>query len=165
MAYITFKNMEEYEMKVSKLAKKSKGLCKVAVYDGAGFMADAIKKAVEGLPIEESKNGMPPYAQPGTKLKGVSEKQKRDLIDSLGIAKMDETVGYIQTKIGWDGYGSVKTKKWPKGVPNVLLMRSIESGTSFRVKNPIVRKTVNTNKQATIAKMSKAINKILEKEF
>lgn len=87
MAYITFKNMEEYEMKVSKLAKKSKGLCKVAVYDGAGFMADAIKKAVEGLPIEESKNGMPPYAKPGTKLKGVSEKQKRDLIDSLGIAK------------------------------------------------------------------------------
>ena len=43
MAYITFKNMEEYQAKINKLAQKSKALCKQVVYDGTGVMADAMK--------------------------------------------------------------------------------------------------------------------------
>lgn len=57
MAYITFKNMEEYQAKINKLAKKSKALCKQVVYDGTGVMADAMKEALRDLPIEEGKNG------------------------------------------------------------------------------------------------------------
>lgn len=165
MAYITFKNMEEYQAKINKLAKKSKALCKQVVYDGTGVMADAMKEALRDLPIEEGKNGLPPYAPPGGKLTGVSTKQRNDLIDSMGVTKISEDRGYIYAKIGWDGYGSVKTKRWPKGVPNVLLMRSIEAGTRFRVKKPIVRQTINKNKSKTLKKMQNTTDEILEKEF
>lgn len=165
MAYITFKGLEEYEFKISKLAKQSKSLCKQAIYPAAGYMTDRIKEAVKALPIEEGKNGLPPFAPPGEKLSGISTKQRDDLVDSLGIAKMEEKEGYIYAKTGWDGYGSVKTKSWPKGIPNILLARSIESGTRFRVKKPFVRQTVNAHRRQTIKIMSQKVDTILEKEF
>ena len=70
---------------------------------------------------------------------------------------MEESGDCVNTKAGFDGYGSVKTKKYPKGVPNSMLMRSVESGTSFREKHPTVRPAVNkTRKQA---------QKIMEEEI
>lgn len=165
MAYITFKNMDEYELKISKLAKKSTAVCKVAVYDGAKVIANALKQGISNLPIEEGRGGLPPYAPPGTKLTGVSTRQRKDLVDSMGIAKMREENGYIQTKVGWDGYGSVRTKTWPKGIPNIVLMRSIESGSRFRVKNPVVRRTVKEWQGRAITEMAHAADKFIEKEF
>lgn len=165
MAYITFNNIKDYEAKIQKLAKSSKGMCKRVIYDGAGVMADAIKKALENLPIEEGKNGLPPYAPPGKKIDGVSGKQRKELVEGMGIAKMREERGYIYAKIGFDGYSGIKTKQWPNGIPILLLMRSIEAGTSFRKKNPVIRKTVNQNKEKTLDKMKTTTDKILEKEF
>ena len=80
---------------------------------------------------------------PEHKIAGVSRRQKADLIDSFGLAPIENDNGYIHTKAGIDGYGSIPTKKYPRGVPNVMLMRSIESGTSFREKHPIFRQPTN----------------------
>lgn len=165
MAYITFKNMDEYEAKIVKLAKRSHGLCKQVVYSGAGVMADALKEALKGLPIEEGKNGLPPFAPPGEKINGVSKRQRQDLINSFGIAKIREKNGYIYAKLGVDGYGSVKTKQWSKGIPNIVLLRSIESGTSFRVKNPIIRQTVSRYKEKTKHRMAQKTDELIKKEF
>jgi len=101
----------------------------------------------------------------GKKLTGISTRQKNDIAESLGIARMEEKAGYIYAKIGWDGYGGVKTKAWPKGVPNILLVRSIESGTRFRKKRPFVRETIKANEAETIRRMADKVNEILEKEF
>lgn len=165
MAYITVNGLEEYEIKISKLAKKSEGLCKIAIYPAAGYMTDKIRDAVSELPIEEGKNGMPPFAFKGKKITGISKIQKKDISESLGIAHMKEKAGYIYAKIGWDGYGSIKTKAWPKGVPNILLVRTIESGTRFRKKRPFIRKTIKANEAETIRRMAIKIDEILEKEF
>ena len=165
MAYITFKNLEEYELKIERLYKRAPGLVKQAVYVGAGVMADAMREALEGLPIEEGRNGLPPYASPGPKIKGVSKKQKRDLLDSMGLTEITEENGYVSTKLGWDGYGSVPTKQWPRGVPNVMLMRSIESGTRFRKKIPVVRQTVTRSRNLVTRKMAEKVDKLIEKEM
>lgn len=165
MAKISFKGLEEYSAKISRLGKRAIPISKMAVYDGAGLLADEMKEALKSLPIQEGKNGLPPYAKPGEKLKGISKKQRQDLIDSMGLTKIEERDGWIQTKLGWDGYGSITTKKHPKGVPNQLLMRSIESGTSFREKNPIVRKTVNKVNKKVIDKMAQRVDKEIKKEM
>lgn len=149
---------------LSKLEEKEETVIKKAVYAGGGVMADAIKDALKTLPIQEGENGLPEMGTSEHPLTGVSRKQKADLIDSMGMAPIQEfKKGYISTKIGWDGYGSVKTKKYPKGVPNQMLMRSVESGTSFRKKNPVIRKAVTKNKKATEEKMKDVVDNEIKK--
>ena len=145
---------------------------KRAVYKGAGQMADAIKQELKALPTVSDKNGLPPYAPAGTKLKSISKVQKRDLIDSLGISGFDKgergdvTVGgYISVKIGFDGYGSYPTKSYPEGIPNQLLMRSLEKGTSFLKKNSVVTKTVKRMRQTVEITIADEMMKLLKKEF
>lgn len=164
MARMRIEAIDEYELQLSKLGDKSEEVAKRAVYNGADVVADAIKEALKGLPIEEGENGLAPYKKEGEMLTGVTRKQRQDLIDSMGLAPIQEfKAGYIDTKVGWDGYGSVKTKDYPNGLPNQLLMRSVESGTSFRKKTPVVRRAVTRVKQQAIEKMNKTIDEEIEK--
>lgn len=165
MAKIDFKGIDEYAKVLDILDNKEEKIIQSAVYKGAAVVADEIKQGLEGLPIEEGENGLPPVGTPEHKLTGVSRRQKADLIDSFGLAPIQNDGGYVQTKAGVDGYGSVKTESYPKGTPNVLLMRSIESGTSFREKNPIFRKATNRARKRAQAAMEKEMDKQLKDIF
>lgn len=154
MASIAVKGLDEYALKIDRMGKASEEIIKRAVYKGAEPVADAIKAGLRSLPVDDS------YGSAEHPVNGVSRKQKSDLIESLGTAPIQEfKKGYISTKIGWDGYGSIKTKKYPKGVPNQMLMRSVESGTSFRKKNPVVRKTINKVKKESVNAMGQEIDR------
>lgn len=163
MATMKVNGLEEYSEKLAILFKDTEDVARKAVHDGAEIVADTIKAGLKTLPIQEGKNGLPPYVQDGEMLTGISRKQKQDLIDAFGLAPIENDDGYIQTKAGLDGYGSVKTKKYPKGLPNALLMRSIESGSSFRKKNPVFRKAVNQSRQKAVEKMGETINEETKK--
>lgn len=165
MAKIDFKGIWEYSKVLEALETESEKVCKNAVYKGAALVADEIKSALKGLPIEEGENGLPPVGTPEHKLKGVSRRQKADLLDSFGLAPIENDNGYIQTKAGVDGYGSVKTKKYHQGTPNVALMRSIESGTSFREKHPIFRQATNRARKRAEKAMADEIDDQLKKRF
>ena len=163
MANMKVNGLEEYAEKLAILFKDSENVTRKAVYDGAEIVADTIKAGLKTLPIQEGENGLPPYAQEGVMLTGISRKQKQDLIDDFGLAPIENDDGYIQTKAGVDGYGSIRTKKYPKGLPNALLMRSIESGSSFRKKNPIFRKAVNQSREKAVKKMGETIDEEIKK--
>ena len=154
MAKIDFKGIDEYSKKLEILFKDTEKVVREAVYEGAAVVADEIKAGLKGLPIEEGENGLPPVGTVEHKLSGVSRRQKSDLIDSFGLAPIENDGGYIQTKAGLDGYGSTPTKKYPNGVPNAMLMRSVESGTTFRNKNPVFRKAVNRSRKRCEDKMA-----------
>lgn len=165
MAKIDFKGIDEYAKVLDALEEESEEIIKSAVYKGAALVADEIKKGLKALPIEEGENGLPPMGDAQHKLKGVSRRQKADLIDSFGLAPIENDNGYIQTKAGVDGYGSIPTLKYPKGVPNVMLMRSIESGTSFREKTPIFRKATNAARKRAEKAMEQEIDDQLKKRL
>lgn len=153
MAEIKVNGLEEYMLQLEKLGKETEEITKRGVYAGANIVADAIKSALHALPTDES------FGTEEDPVNGVSKKQKSDLIESFGLAPIQEfDKGYISTKAGWDGYGSIKTKKYPEGIPNQMLMRSVESGTTFRKKNPVIRKTVNKVKKEAIKAMGKEID-------
>ncbi len=150
--------------KLNGLAANSQEITKRTVYKGAETVADAVKDALKTLPVQEGENGLPPVGTENDPITGVSRKQKGDLIDSMGIAPIQEfKKGITSAKIGWDGYGSVPTKKYPKGVPNQMLMRAIESGSSFRRKHPIVRPAVNSVKGPTLSAMEKQCSEEIRK--
>ena len=72
---------------------------------------------------------------------------------------MENDNGYINTKIGFDGYNATKTKKYPNGQPNALIARSIESGTSKHQKTPFVRPAISKAKAKAEAAMAASVDK------
>lgn len=159
MAFLQIQGVDEYAEKVKKLSKNPDRIIKKAVYDGAAIVADAVKAGLRGLPVDNR------FGSPEHPVNGVTRRQKADLIESMGLTPMRNEMGYINTKLGFDGYGSMPTKNYPKGVPNALLMRSVESGTTFRKKNPVVRRALNASKPLAIQKMANVIDEELRKEL
>lgn len=165
MAKIEFKGIDEYAKVLAAIGNESEEIIKSAVYKGAAIVADEIKSGINSIPIQEGNNGLPPVGTPENKLYGISRKQKGDLMDSFGLAPMENNGDYIQTKAGVDGYGSIPTKKYPGGVPNVMLMRSIESGTSFRDKHPVFRQATNRARKRAEEAMKNEIDNQMQKYF
>lgn len=155
MANLQIYGGDDLEIQLSKLAQPD--MSKRIVRAGANPVADEIRKRLMNLPEDKfrklGKNEV---------FVGVPKQQKQDLLDSLGVAPADiDREGNANTKIGFQGYGSYPTKKYPKGVPNQLLARAIESGSSVRKKTPFVRPAVNSSKDKAIEAMQDEYNKII----
>lgn len=134
MAKISFKGLEEYELRLSKLSerKEIERIAGRAIYEGAAIMADEIKARIKGLPVITG------YGTDSNPLSGgVTAVQKAGLIDGLGISSMQEDAGFLNVKIGFDGYNRTKTEKYPQGQPNQLVARGVESGTRLETAAPI----------------------------
>ncbi len=158
LARLTFKSGDEYAIKLSRLATKSDEIAKKAIYEAAEVVADKIKDNIEKLPEDSFR-----YLQKGEKFSGIPARQKKDLIDSFGITPMDKDSDGWNVKIGFDGYGGSPTEKYPKGLPNQLLARAVESGSSVRQKTPFVRPAVNATRKLAVKKMNEVISKEVKK--
>lgn len=151
MAKFSVKGTDELELKLSQLGKKSTDIAKDVVMAGAQPVADEIRREIGSLPQDELKQ-----LKSGEKFNVSAYGELKDLADSLGIAPPDvDHAGYINTKVGFDGYGSYPSKKYPKGLPNKLLARAIESGSSVRKKKPFVRTAINRSKNKSLEEMKK----------
>lgn len=156
MARIEIRGFDGLELQLSKLADPE--LAKDVVMAGAQPVADEIRKSIETLPEDKFR-----YLKKNEVFTGVPKQQKQDLLDSLGITPPDiDFDGNTNTKIGFDGYGKIPTKKYPKGVPNQLLARAVESGSSVRKKTPFIRKAVNKAKKLAEAEMQKKLDEKIE---
>ena len=139
MARITFKGVEEYEKKLSLLAKDTEQICGAAIYEGASIVADEIKAGIRPLPRKT----------------GVTQK---GLEDGFGISKLREDNGFYNVKLGFAGYNA-------NGEPNVMMARIMESGTSKVPKHPFVRPAINRAKAAVQDKMAAVLDEEIEKRM
>lgn len=131
MAKIEFKGIDNYRAILKELSFKAEDILKASVYEGAAVVVEAVKSAV---PVSQSVSA-------------------GDLRDSVGLSSMRNDNGYINTKLGFDGYDS-------KGVPNAVKARVLESGRSDVAnypKHPFVR-------QATRAVQARAVG-VMETEL
>ena len=159
VARISFKSGDDYSLKLSKLSTNIESVAKKAIFAGAKIVADEISNNIEALPEDKFR-----FLNEGEKFTGVPKMQKEDLRSSFGITPIDrDKDGNWNAKIGFDGYGRVPTKKYPKGLPNQLLARAIESGSSVRTKQPFVRPAVNATKKKAVEAMKKIIDEETEK--
>ena len=162
MARISFSGLDEYTIQLGRVEKNVEKIAGRAIYEGAKIVTDQIAKNIKALPIVDG------YGTPEDKLSGgVTTIQKGGLLDGLGIATMQNDAGYINVKVGFDGYNSMKTSKYPQGQPNQLVARGVESGTSWKQKHPFVRPAINASRKRAEAKMAEVldeeINKIMDK--
>lgn len=135
-------------------------ICGAAIYKGGEIVTDTIRESIESLPTDDR------FVFGGTKKSGPSEKQKKGLSESLGIAKIRNDDGFLNIKVGFSGYNSVKTERWPKGQPNLLVARAVERGTSFMSANPFIKKSVakarKRAKEAMVKEADREIKKIMK---
>ena len=163
MAKITFKGQDEFYIKLQKLEQvfEKPATIERAVAAGAAPVADAIRNSLEALPEEEFR-----YLRPGETFSGIPREQKEDLEKSFGLSPIRrDKNGFVNTKAGFDGYGSHPTKAYPHGVPNALIARSVESGSSVRRKHPFVDPAVKATKDKAVAAMGRVIDEETEKIF
>lgn len=158
MAKITFPGLNDYELMISRLTKNVDSVAGKAIYAGAGIVADAIKENIKDLPIVRG-YGTKENPLPG----GVTAPQKAGLIDGLGISPMQSDAGFLNVKIGFDGYNATKTDKYPQGQPNQLVARGVESGTSWKEKKPFIRPAINASKSRAEAEMARILDEEIEK--
>lgn len=151
MAKIEFVGMDEYLAKLKQLGNDTEGLCKRALYDGAGVVADAVRSEVQSLPTTD-RNASKGEAQ------GILEYEKEGLLEGLGVAAMKVENGRVMTRIDFDGYNRLKSKKYPKGHPNSMVARAINSGTSKRPKNAFMARAVKAARAKAQAAMSARID-------
>lgn len=156
MAKMEISGFEELELQLSKLGNPE--ISKEVVQAGAQPIADQIRKNLEGLPEDKFRR-----LAKDEVFTGVPKQQKKDLLESMGITPPDINYdGNTNIKIGFDGYGKIPTKKYPKGVPNQLLARAIESGSSVRKKTPFIRRGEGKSKKLAEAEMQKKLDEKIE---
>lgn len=145
MARMTIKGLDDLEINLSKLDDSE--IAKKCVYAGAKVIADEIRDRLKSNDTLE-------------------KEQLRDLLDSLGVAPiLTDANGDVNTKIGFKGYGKKPTKKYPLGLPNQMMARAVESGTSFRPKRPFVRPAVNAKKKEALRAMQETYDKEIAKKL
>lgn len=156
MAKLKFKGLEEYEKQLMKLKNCSEDCIGKAIYQGAAVIADAVRQNIEALPIDER------IVKAGQMLNGITQEQKDGLLVGFGIARLQDDGGFLNVKLGFDGYNGTVTKKYPMGQPNSMIARSVNGGTSFRQRIPFVDNAVRAKKSEAEKKMKETFDDVLK---
>lgn len=142
--WIVGKGLDSYISYLQKIDAVTDEAIGEAVYEMAKVVADSVRSSIQALPTVSNEANIATYKKGYSRL---SDKEKQGLLDGFGISPLQEDSGFVNVKLGFDGYNSVKTKKYPQGQPNALIARVTESGSSYREKTPFMRPAVNASKK------------------
>ena len=155
MAFVmTVDGMAEISETLAKLEEEAPKVAAKALYDGAGIMADEVKKQTETIRTEPFR-----YASGGRTRLPSPEEKEIVMKASAGIAKFNKNGTEVDTSVGFRnaGYAVLAGKEVP--IPKIV--NAINSGTSFMNKQPFVRKAANNGGK----KAMEAMKKVIETEF
>lgn len=145
MSSISFPGLNVYMNKINSFKSGSLDIIKGATAAGAKIVADTCKAELGGLPATSNGNAIQAWLHNEQTV--LTTEQKAGLIGSMGLAPIRNDNGFINTKLGFDGYNTVKTKKWPNGQPNAMIARSVNSGSSVMAKNPFMQRVESGTKK------------------
>ena len=140
MATITFPGIAQYEKQLNEIGKQAPKILSGALYVGAGILADAVQEEIRGLDR-------------------LDQRQRNGLSDGLGVARFWEENGSLKTKIGFEGYNSWKTKRWPRGQPNAMIARATIRGTSWMMPNRFTDRAARKARAHCIEAMQKRMDR------
>ena len=156
--WIVGKGLDNYIAYLQSINAVTDEMIGEAVYDMAKVVADRVRANIEALPAVSNEANIATYREGYSRL---SEPEKQGLMDGFGVSPLQDDSGYRNVKLGFDGYNSVKTKKYPQGQPNVLIARVTESGSPYRQKTPFIRTAVNASRKEALEKGREAVDRVL----
>ena len=124
------------------------------LYEGAGIMADEIRKSAESIKTV-------PFKYEGNGESRMPSPEEKEIVQQadMGIAKFDKNGTEVNTSVGYRNSGYAELNGKVKPIPQIV--NAINSGTSFMRKQPFVRKAV----KAGGSKAMKAMQDAIEAEF
>ena len=147
--------MAEISETLSKLEERAPAVAAKALYEGAGIMADEVRKGADSIQTAPFK-----WASSSGETRLPSPEEKEIVQQAAaGIAKFDKNGTEVQTSVGFRNAGYAQLKG--KTVPIPKIVNAINSGTSFMKKQPFVRKAATAGGQRAIA----AMKEVIETEF
>ena len=150
--------MRQYINKLATMGEKAEEIENKALYRATKVYADELRKQTEALPVQD---GM---AKKGEHINVLSAVQKNELLKSISIYDVKSKRSGIKVRsVGFVGYNSIKTKKYPKGQPNRLIAASVNSGSSVRQKDPFVRRAQQGTRAKCVQEMQDTVDAEIEK--
>lgn len=138
MATIRFDGLDAYVRILSEIEKGAPQIIEKAVRAGTGVVLDEIQKGINTLPQKT-----------GITVRGLSK--------GLGKAPILNENGFVNTRIGWDGYNE-------RGVSNHLMATIMEMGTSkVQEKHPFIKPAVSRAKPLAEARMAEVLDEEIKK--
>lgn len=126
-----------------------------ALYEGAKVVADTINQSAESIQTEPFR-----YGTYNNKRMPTPEEKAAVMSAHAGIAKFSRAGTTVSTSIGYSNAGYVSLGG--KQRPIAAIAASIESGTSFMVKQPYFRKAEGKSKAAAEAAIQKKADAMAE---
>lgn len=160
MGKITIYGLKNFSDTLKKLENLEE-IAGKAIYEGANIVTNKVRENIRALPSAPDVEGIKAWRAGAPAL--ITVKEKIGLIDSLGIATMQNNGGVYDVKIYFDGYNDVKTKTYPKGQPNALVARCIESGSTISPAHPFMRPAANAVRKQAQKKMGEVVKEEIEK--
>lgn len=166
------KGVQILNMNIDMLYRKFPEYCQQAVYNGSGVVADQFRSNLQAVPISHYDHDPFKYNRDPNKwgeggfwfkgqdvkpMNGITASQKEGLLSSMGISPFKTGIETINKKIGVDGYNSTVTKKYAKGQPNAMILRSLEKGTTYRKAYQVVRNTANQTRYKCKKEMERTL--------
>ena len=145
-----FKGLNEYVKKLEALSNSFNAEVCVenAVTEGSKVVSEMTLDALNKLPVDDRK-----WATEENKRQGLRSYEKKDLIASWGITPLWVKNNYVDRKTGVDrGYNR-------NGMANVVIARSLEKGTSFMVKNPVISMASRKARKPCLNAMQESLNR------
>ena len=156
--WIVGKGLESYIAYLQKIDAITDEAIGEAVYDMAEVVADKVRASIEALPAVPNAANTATSRRDGDGKTRLSEPEKQGLLEGFGVSPMQDDGGYINVKLGFDGYNSVKTHKYRDGQPNALIARVTESGSPYREKTPFIRPAVNATQKEAVQRGQMSID-------
>ena len=159
MGRMTVTGLDDFSARIGKLGSASAGMIRQSMYDGAAQMKAAYEAEILALPAAEHH----PLKE-GELMTGITDTNRQDLLNGLYVRKFATEGGQHYTVIGFNGYGSPETatKRYPNGLPNALLARSINSGSSVRRKNRFAARAKTRSQEAAKAAMAETFSRLTD---
>lgn len=176
---IEMDGLDEMIHKMEKLPEKAAEVAALALYDGAGVVADKVSAGVRGISTEPFQ-----YAKGGQKRKPSPEEKAIIMAADMGVAKFSKSPTRIETSVGLrDEYSNItwnhartnvrtkykmgsngKAQQAGKGSgtsvkPVYAIANAINSGTSFMEKQPFMRKAFSQAKGKAEAAFDAGVKK------
>lgn len=152
MAKMSCKGLDEFSYKISQITDNSEGVFKRGVYKGVSEILKAVEAEIKKLP--EGKE----WGTPEKPIKTITPIQKKGLDEGLGVARIRNDGGVVNTRIGFAGYND----SWQA---NSMIARAVVSGTSFRVKNDFIRRAMSASKADAIRAAGEEMDKAIKEKM
>lgn len=122
--------------------------------EGAKIATDTMRSEIKNLRTSDKYAG-------GNGKRYAKKEDVQGLLDSLGYTPTQSKGTIIDSNVGFDGYNSNKTKKYPQGHANRMIANAINKGTSFMIAQPFINRTKKRAQESCINAMQKALDKII----